>query len=94
MITNRLRISLGRLLLKTAHLISRDCFCFFSLLLENRQMSACEIEILERVFTSGFFSNDVISAACREARCSGITSIIEFTFLLDQLNCSLEPDQS
>ncbi|MBN1411867.1 MAG: DDE-type integrase/transposase/recombinase [Spirochaetales bacterium] len=80
--------SIKRLLLKIARFIGRDCYRYVSFLLETGSLSNIELEILERIFTMGLYSDEVIDAACFTAIDQNVTGIVDFNFLVSEVDNS------
>ena len=88
MITQKQEASIKRLLLKNARYIGRDCYRYTSFLLETRSFPGVELEILERIFTMGLYTDEVIDTACSKAFCQKITDVVDFNFLVSNVDNS------
>ena len=85
--------SAKRLLRKIAKYIGKSCFLYISRLCENDSLSSVDLEILERVFTIGFYSDEVIERACFAALNLEVTNVVEFTFLTEGVSAAFcKPD--
>jgi hypothetical protein len=80
MITKTSNQSIIRLLLKIAECVGPACLQYVSLILEDNFLSSVELEILERIFTMDFYTDEVIEEACFSAMKKGISNCIEFCF--------------
>jgi hypothetical protein len=78
--------SIKRLLQKLSFHIGYSCRNYISWLLDQHNLSDMEIEILERIFTSGLYSDDVLEAACITASDAHIQSVVDFNFLISDVN--------
>lgn len=87
MITSRVESSLKRLLLKSAKGIGFDCFRYTDFLLAQKQrLSQLELEILERIFTMGLYSDEIIDCASFTALDQNVRSVVEFNFLISEIS--------
>ena len=82
--------SIRRLLCKTARLIGHSCFKYISLLCDsNNSLSHIELEILERIFTMGLYTDEIIDCACFTALEQNVKNVVDFNLLLDEVNNSI-----
>jgi len=87
MISNKIENSLKRLLLKSAKGIGFDCFRYTDFLLAQKQrLSQLELEILERIFTMGLYSDEIIDCASFTALDQNVCSVVEFNFLISEIS--------
>jgi hypothetical protein len=87
MITSKAENSIKRLLLKSAKGIGFDCFKYTSFLLAQKQpLSQIELEILERIFTMGLYSDEIIEGASATAFDQNVHSVVEFNFLISEVS--------
>lgn len=77
--------SVFRLLLKVAGYIGPATFNWISMVFENRILNQVEIEILERSFSMGLYSDILLEASCRIALKRKLFSIGKFPFLVEEV---------
>ena len=86
MISNQIKASIKRLISKCARHIGHGCFKYISFLFDLYEPSQIELEILERIFTMGLYSDEVIDAASFTALDQNITSIVDFNWCISEVN--------
>ena len=75
-----------RLLNKISRYIGKSCFLYISSVCDNDSLSRIELQILERIFTIGFYSDEVIESACFSALNKDVMNVVEFNFLIDEVS--------
>jgi len=79
--------SIKRLLLKTAGCIGHSAHKYVSRFFSGEsQHSDTELEIIERVFSMGFYADDSIETACSIALETRIFNTIDFTILVSEVD--------
>ena len=89
MITKTANSKVRRLLLKISRYIGHSCFKYLSFLYYNNSLSQIELDILERIITMGLYSDEVIDCACFTALNQNVKNVVEFNFLVDEVNNSI-----
>ena len=82
--------SIQRLITKCSSYIGHHCSKYIRLLFDHDELSAIELEILVRIFTMGFYSDEVLENACFTALDAQVFNVVDFNFLVCEVNNSIE----
>ena len=81
-----------RLNLKTVKYIGKDCVHYLKDLFKH-PISDIELEILEKIFTMGLYSDTAINEACSAALYEKILEVVEFNIILSKINDIFGPSE-
>jgi hypothetical protein len=78
--------SIERLLLKITGYIGHSTRRYVSDLLSGSLLSSIELEIIERILSMGFYSDDVIEKACSVALEKRVFNVVDLNLLISEID--------